>query len=101
GIGIVGKDDRAAARGHTEAIEIGAHSASEHDAGPVVVAEHDGPLDGTGAKHRALRHDAPQTLARLVLWRHWRMVVDAFECCICAAVIHAQHGGALHDAAIG
>jgi hypothetical protein len=64
------------------------------------VAEHDGPLDGAGGKHRTLRHDTPKPLAWLMRGRYRDMVVDALERRIGAAVINAEHAGAPEDAAI-
>ena len=66
GVVVVGEDHRAPARRDTVAIHIGAHGAGQHDAGPVVIAEDDRPLDRARRQHRALGHDAPQPLARLM-----------------------------------
>ena len=94
GVVIVGKDDGALSRRHAVSVHIAAHGAGQHDAGAVVVAEHDGPLDGAGGEHRALGHDAPQALARLVRGRLCHMIVDALDRGIGAAVIDPLHGGA-------
>ncbi len=67
---VVAEQDRPAARLDGEAVEIAAHGAGQHDAGPVVVGEHDRPLDGARGQDGALGHDAPEALARLVRSRH-------------------------------
>ena len=80
------------------AVEVGAHGGCQHDAGPVVAGEHDRPLDGAGGQHRPLGHDAPQALPRLVRWRHRQVVGDALDGRVGAAVVHAEHRAARHDA---
>ena len=47
---IVGDDHRALERGHGEAVEIGAHGGSQHDAGAVIVGEHQRPFERAGRK---------------------------------------------------
>src|SRR4029450_10074871 len=46
GIVIVGEDDGASAWRNAEAINVSAHGAGQHDAWTIIIAEHDGPLDG-------------------------------------------------------
>ena len=99
---VVGEDHRAAARRDTEAIEVGAHGAGQHDAGPVVVAEDDRPLDGARRQHGALGHDASTAAgAAACAGGVGNMIVDALERGIGAAVVDALHGGAAQDAALG
>ena len=97
---MVGKDHRALARRHAIAIDVSAHRAGQHDAGTVVVAEHDSALDRACGQHRALGHDLPQALARFMRRRHRHMIVDPLDCGIGTAVIDALHGGAPQDAAL-
>ena len=60
----VGEDRRPPARRNRPAVEIGAHRAGHHHAGPVVAAENQRPLLGSGGHHRRLRRDPPQPLDR-------------------------------------
>ena len=95
------KDDGALSGSDAEAIDIGAHGAGQHDSGAVVVAEHDRPLDGAGGEHGALRHDAPEPQARLMLRRHRHVVIDPLDRGISPAIIDADDRGPSHDAAVG
>ena len=98
---VVGAEHhRAPPRRHRVAVEIGAHGAGQHDAGTVVVAEHQRALDGAGRNHASFGVDAPQALARLVLRRHRHVVVDALQRRIGAVVVDAEHRGARQDAHI-
>ena len=100
GVVIVGEDHRALARRHAIAVDVSAHRAGQHDAGPVVVAEHDSAA-------RSRRRPAPRAwprsataagAARAPAAPH--MVVDPLDRGIGAAVIDAVHGGAPQDAAV-
>ena len=98
---LVREHHGAPARRHRIAVEIGAHGAGQHDAGAVVVAEHQRPLDGAGGENAAPGEDAPQALARLVRGRLGDVVVDALQRRVGAAVVDADHRRARHDAHVG
>ena len=93
-----GEHHRARARAHGEAVEIGADRAGQHDAGPVVVAEHQRPLDRAGGQHAPPGHDLPEALARQVRRRLGQMVADPLDRAVGAAVVDAEHRGAPQDA---
>ena len=63
-IGVVGagRDHRACPRLHGEAVDIGARGAREHHAGPVVLGEGQGPLDGALGQHHRARPHPPHAL---------------------------------------
>ncbi len=98
---IVGEQREPLCRCSGIAVDVGAHRRGQHDARHVVAAKDDRPLERACRDDRALRHDAPEPLARLVLGRHRQMVVDALERRIRAVVEDAGHRGARHDADIG
>ena len=66
---IVGEDRDAPPRRSGVAVDGGAHRARHHHARAIVVAERDHALVRACRQHRALRHDLPVPLARLVLRR--------------------------------
>ena len=98
---IVGEDRDAPPRRRGVAVDVGAHRARQHHAGAVIVAERDHALERAGGQHRALRHDLPVPLARLVLRRHRHMIVDALDRGVLAVIEHAGHRRAAHDAHLG
>ena len=99
GIGI-GKQRHALPCRHAIAVQIGADRAAQHDAGPVVVAKRDGPLQRARRQHRAPRHDPPEAFARQVRLRG-QMQPHAFQRAEGAVIIGPGHGGACHEPDIG
>ncbi len=71
---IAGHDDGARSDPHAIAIQIGARSAREHDARPIVAGKHQRTLDRTGGEHDGARAHLPQTLARRVRRRLFEMI---------------------------
>ena len=63
-VDVVGatSDHDAPSRHDGETFDIGAHGARQHDAGPVVAAEQQGPLDGAGGKDDPAGADMPKAL---------------------------------------
>ena len=59
---VVGGDDDAPPRQHAVAVHVGAHRAGEHDARPVVLVEHERPLDRAGREHHLFGAHAPKPL---------------------------------------
>ena len=98
---VVGEDRNPLADRDTPAIGIGAQGPCQHDAGPVVVLEGDGPLGRAAAQDRALRIDPPQHLPRLALRGHSQMVRYPFDRAIDAVVKGADHRGPGHQAHAG
>ena len=96
-----GEDCGPAPRRDAEAVDVGPHRSRKHDARPVVAAEDDRPLGRAGGENRALGHDAPGALPRLVLRRHGHVIVDAFERAEGAVIVDAEHGRPAHDADLG
>src|SRR3546814_9875057 len=66
----------------------------QHDARPVVVAEHDGPLDGAGGNYHLARPERPVALARLAFGRDGAVVGDALDGAQRVVVVVAVDGGA-------
>ena len=88
---VVGAEhDRAPPGRHSVAVEIGPHGAGQHDAGTIVVAEHQRPLDRAGSNDATPGEDAPEPLARLVRRRRRHVIVDALERGIGAVVVDAE-----------
>ena len=79
------------------AVDVGAHRAGQHHAGPVVAAEHDGRSIAPAASTARLATMLPEALARLMRRRHRQMVGDPLHRAIGAAVIDAEHGGAAQE----
>ncbi len=94
---VVGEDHGAAARRRGVAVQVAPDGAGQHHAGPVVVAEHQRPLQAAGRQHAALRHDAPQALPRRMRLGHRQVVADPLDRAIGAVVEHAEHRGAAQD----
>ena len=78
-------------RSDAEPVEIGPHRAREHDARPVVAAEHDRPLDRPRGKHGAPGDDPPGALTRAMSRRHRQMIAHPFERAIGAVIVDAEH----------
>ena len=95
-----GHHDRALGRRYREAIEVGAHSGAQHDAGAVVVGKRQRPLGRAGSQHRALCHDAPAALARLKGRGRGEMIADPLHRAVGGAVVDAEDGRARHEANI-
>jgi hypothetical protein len=87
---VVGEDRDAVAGLHGEAIDIGADRRRRHHARPVVPGEDDAALERARGKHRAIGHDPPQSLARLVRLRHRQMIGYALERAERAAVVEPE-----------
>ena len=66
-------------RRDAEAVHVGAHGRGHHDAGPVVAAKNDRPLDCAGGEHRCAWRRSSTALARLMRRRNRQMVRDALE----------------------
>ena len=67
---------------YTIALQVGFNRAGKHDAGKVVVAEHQRTLKGTGGEHNLLGTDAMPPHARAVVavgFRHVKVVCYAFQ----------------------
>ena len=76
---VVGQHHRAAARAHGVAVEVAAHRARQHDAGPVVLGEHQRPLERAGRQHHLARAHFPEALAGQVRRGAPEVVGDALE----------------------
>ena len=101
GIVVVAKDRDALARRHTETVQIGAHRARHHHAGPVVAGEGDGPFMRARGEDRAPGDDAPEAFLRQVHRRPRQMQPDPFQRAERAAVIGPGNGGPGHQPDIG
>ena len=77
GRGAAGGEDDAAARRHRIAVDEGAHALGQHDAGAVVVGEHQRALMRSGRQHHLLRAHLPQPFARQIGWGVFEVVADA------------------------
>ena len=64
GIVIIGEQHRPPSRHHRVAMEIAQRGARQHDAGAIVVGEHNRTLQGPGRQHHPTGADMPETLAR-------------------------------------
>ena len=96
---VVGEHHGAAAGPHRIAIEIGAHGARQHDARPVVVGEHQGPLERARGQHDLPRPDLPQALAGQMRGGDRRqMIAHALEQAQVVVVVVAKRGGAREHA---
>ncbi len=95
--GVVGGEhDRLTADEHAVAMQVGPRGAGEHDARPVVVGEHDGPLVRAGRDEHAPGADAPDPLPRAVARREGTQVVGPpFQGQHESVVVVAERGGAL------
>ena len=60
GIIIIGENDAFNPGGHAVALDHRAGRRGQHDAGPVIIGEGDGPLDGPGGKDHLPGADLPQ-----------------------------------------
>ena len=85
------EDHGVAAARHGEAVEIGSYRRGQRHARPIVAAECDRPLERAGGQHRALGDDAPEPLARLMQRRRRKMIRDALQRAIDAAVVDAEY----------
>ena len=97
---VVGEQHRAAARQHGEALQIGLGGAGQHDAGPVVVAEHQRAFVRAGGQHDPPRADVPQPLARQAgrALAGRQVVGQAFQRGQRVAVVIAEDRGARQQA---
>ncbi len=99
---VVGQHDRAAAGAHGVAVEVAAHRARQHDAGPVVLGEHQRPLERAGREHHLARAHLPQALAGQVSGRGRPEVVGhALEQAEIVVVVVGEGGGAGQHADLG
>ena len=63
---VICKDHGIFARCDAEAADITPHRAAQHHTWPVVIAEHQWPLDGAGGQHAGFGDDFPIALPRLI-----------------------------------
>ena len=90
--------DRAPTERHCIPVEIGPRRSGQHDAGAIVVAKHQRPLDRSRGNDASLGEDVPEPLARLVARRHRDVIVDALQRGIGAVIVGADDRGAQQDA---
>ena len=64
---------------NTVPMQICGHRARQHDAGPVVPGEHQGPLDRARRDHDAIRPDQPQPFSRQIGFRLSPVIGHAFR----------------------
>ena len=99
---VGGEHHRIPAGQHPVAVQVGAGRAGEHDAGPVVVGEHHGPLMGPGGDHDGLRAKSPDPLPGKVFRCLRAEVVGApLEGEHETVVVAAERGGALQVQYVG
>ena len=98
---VVGENHRRRARLHGVAVDVGAASARQHDAGAVVVAEHRGAFDRTGREHHLLGPQLPQAVARQVLGLSAEMVGDLLDQGQEVVIEVAVDGGAFEHPDLG
>jgi hypothetical protein len=77
---------RPPARQDRKTIDVSTNRARQHYAGPIVVAEHERPLDRAGGQNRGAGINSPQALTRLVGGR-WDVIGDAFDGRVIAVVV--------------
>ena len=98
---VVGEQHRLLADLAGETVQVGPHRTRQHHARPVVVAEHQGPLDGTRGDDAPLGEHPPSALARLVRTRLRQMVGHPLDDAERTVVVGAEHGRARHQAHLG
>ncbi len=104
GVGAVigGADDHALPGGHGVAVQVAADGGGEHDAGPVVVLEHQRTFVGTGGQYNLARTDVPDTLAGDSRRRGRGQVVGTvLDGDDIVGVVGAEGRGAVQDGGLG
>ena len=99
---VGGEHHHVAARQHPVAVQVGAGRTGEHDARPVVVREHHGPLMSPGCDHDRLRAEPPDPLPGKIFRCMGAEVIGApLEGEYEAVVVAAERGGALQVQYVG
>ncbi len=99
---VAGEQHGAAAGQHGVAVQIAAHRARQHDPGPVVVGEHQRPLERAGRQHHLLGPYLPEPLAGQMRGRcRSEMVGDPLDQAQIVVVVVGECRGPGQDAKFG